>query len=106
MESCFPAMWVLWLGREFAGWHGMTTANVWTLTLATILATIYGISKVLESSISLLERKTRHECARIILCDALPDGEKVYKKSATDEVLVDWVAWERERLWSSIRWVS
>ncbi|GBN08653.1 hypothetical protein AVEN_257544-1 [Araneus ventricosus] len=42
MESRFPAMQVLWLGREFYNVkHGVTSATVMVpLTLATILATL------------------------------------------------------------------
>ncbi|GBN13554.1 hypothetical protein AVEN_37380-1 [Araneus ventricosus] len=59
MESRFPAMRVLWLGREFyRDKYGMTSSShVWFPDLgdhlgdfATNLATKYGISKVLESS--------------------------------------------------------
>ncbi|GBM67294.1 hypothetical protein AVEN_201223-1 [Araneus ventricosus] len=62
MESRFPAMWVLWLGREFyrGKYEMIDRSHVWTPDLgnhlgdlATDLATLatkYGISKVLESS--------------------------------------------------------
>ncbi|GBO26778.1 hypothetical protein AVEN_136986-1 [Araneus ventricosus] len=51
MESRFPAMRVLWLGRElYRAKHGMSGSNQALVTMLATLATKYGISKVLEFS--------------------------------------------------------
>ncbi|GBM54572.1 hypothetical protein AVEN_157074-1 [Araneus ventricosus] len=91
MESRFPAMWVLWFGREFyRGKYEMTDSNpVWTPDLDDKLGDhlgdkfgdfgdeIWDLKGAGIFSISLLEEKIRHECARSFHVTSRPAGETI-----------------------------
>ncbi|GBM32265.1 hypothetical protein AVEN_275033-1 [Araneus ventricosus] len=61
MESCFPAMRVLWLGREFyRGKHEMTdSSHVWTPDLGDFGDEIWDLKGAGIFSISLLAEEIR-----------------------------------------------
>ncbi|GBM93673.1 hypothetical protein AVEN_42602-1 [Araneus ventricosus] len=84
MESRFPAMRVLWLGREFyRGKYEMTgSSHVWTPDLGDHLSDkigdeIWDLKGAGIFSISLLGEKIRHECTRSFHVTSQPTGETI-----------------------------
>ncbi|GBO46208.1 hypothetical protein AVEN_255633-1 [Araneus ventricosus] len=77
MESRFPAMRVLWLGREFyRGKYEMTDSSpVWTPDLGDKFSDeIWDLKGAGIFSISLLGEKIRHECASSFHVTSRPAG--------------------------------
>ncbi|GBN39814.1 hypothetical protein AVEN_67837-1 [Araneus ventricosus] len=87
MESRFPAMSGLWLGREFyRGKYEMTdSSHVWSPDLGDHLGDKFGdfgdetwdLKGAGIFSISLLGEKIRHECARSFHVTSRPAGETI-----------------------------
>ncbi|GBN24937.1 hypothetical protein AVEN_170657-1 [Araneus ventricosus] len=89
MESRFPGMSVLWLGREFdRGKYGMTSSkDVWSLTLATILATWrqtwrlwrrnMGSQRCWNLLYISIQREDTLECTRSFHVTSRPAGETI-----------------------------
>ncbi|GBN20307.1 hypothetical protein AVEN_83400-1 [Araneus ventricosus] len=83
MGSRFPAMGVLWLGREFyRGKYEMTDSSpVWTPDLCDHLGDfgdeIWDLKGAGIFSISLLGEKMHHECARSFHVTSRPAGETI-----------------------------
>ncbi|GBM81789.1 hypothetical protein AVEN_151769-1 [Araneus ventricosus] len=87
MESRFPAMRVLWLGREFyRGNYGMaSSSHVWLPGLGDHLLDfgdeIWDINGAGIFSIFLFGEKIRHECARSFHVTSRPDGENYIRRA-------------------------
>ncbi|GBN15113.1 hypothetical protein AVEN_51842-1 [Araneus ventricosus] len=86
MESRFPALWVLWLGREFYRdkYEMASSSHVWFPDLGDKLGDFGGDIWYLKGagifSVFLLGEKIRHECARSLHVTSRPAGENYIRR--------------------------
>ncbi|GBM86358.1 hypothetical protein AVEN_159198-1 [Araneus ventricosus] len=83
MESRFPAIRVLWLGREFyRDEYVMASSNhVWFPDLGDFGDEIWDLKGAGIFSIFLLGEKIRHECARPFHVTSRPAGQNYLRRA-------------------------